>query len=61
MNGGSTDTDNPENSRLLLTDCIHTTCNNIHVPQGSTITSDIDAFSFVIIVDSMNDEIKSAL
>ena len=61
MNRGSTDTNNPENRRLLLTYCIHTICNNTHVPQGSTITSDIDTFSFVIIADSMNDEIKSAL
>lgn len=46
---------------MLFSDCIHTISNNTDVPEGSTITTDIDAFSFVIITDTMNDEIKSAL
>jgi hypothetical protein len=58
---GSTETDNQENRKLLITDCINTIRSGTNVPQSSTLTTDIDAFSFVIITDTMNDEIKSAL
>lgn len=61
MKRGSTETDNQENGTLLITDCINTICSSTNVSQCSTITTDIDAFSFVIIADTINDEIKSAL
>lgn len=46
---------------MLLIDCNNIICNNTNVPKGSTITTDVDAFSFVVIAETINDEVKNAI
>lgn len=62
MKRGSTEIDNKDNRQLLINDCMHTIRNLTEVSQGSEITTDIDAFSLLVIIsDTINDEIKSSL
>ena len=62
MKSGSTEIDNIDNRQLLMNDCMHTIRNLTEISQGSEITTDIDAFSLVVIIsDTINNEIKSSL
>ena len=57
----STKTDNPEFRKKILSSCTAMISDNIQMPTEKQITADCDAFSFVIVADTMEPDIKKAI
>ena len=54
-------TDYPEYRKKILSSCIAMISDNIQMPTEKQITADCDAFSFVIVADTMEPNIKMAI
>ena len=57
----SNKTDHPEFRKKILSSCIAMISDNIQMPTEKQITADCDAFSFVIVADTMEPDIKKAI
>ena len=57
----SNKTDNPEFRKKILSSCMAMISDNIQMPTEKQITADCDAFSFVIVADTMEPDIKKAI